>query len=242
MPEHETEAGVRLRVAELERQLAGVREELNAWHQEFTVRLDDSGHRCYQMDALEVGKMVQDAEAETRMAKQDLAEAQGLLRRFHAAGLLSYESGKTNAVGDVWRDVDRFLPKEGKCMYRGTKNVLEVYEPEADGRYTFATLHEPSGEREADDWLAENAHLKARVEDAEEVRRASVNEVLREKEAVEEQLRGYKALAERRREALTDVLEKRGCPRCSGPNYDGQHMDDCPYRAAIDCTPEEAKS
>ncbi len=29
--------------------------------------------------------------------------------------------------------------------YRVTKNVLEVYEPEAEGWYTLATLHEPSG-------------------------------------------------------------------------------------------------
>jgi len=46
--------------------------------------------------------------------KRQLAEALGLLRRFHVAGLLSYESGKTDAVGDVWRDVDRILSKEGK--------------------------------------------------------------------------------------------------------------------------------
>jgi len=54
-----------------------------------------------------------DAHSDLVKALEALEEAQGLLRRFHVAGLLSYESGKTNAVGDVWRDVDRFLPKEG---------------------------------------------------------------------------------------------------------------------------------
>ncbi len=38
--------------------------------------------------------------------------------------------------------------------YRRTKNILEVYEPEAEGWYTFATLHEPSGERDVDELLA----------------------------------------------------------------------------------------
>ena len=46
-------------------------------------------------------------------ALEALEEAQGLLRRFHIAGSLSYESGKTDAVGDVWRDVNRILSKEG---------------------------------------------------------------------------------------------------------------------------------
>jgi len=52
-------------------------------------------------------------EAAIEAFEEALEEVQGLLRRFQAAGLLSYESGKTNAVGDVWRDVDRFLSNEG---------------------------------------------------------------------------------------------------------------------------------
>lgn len=38
--------------------------------------------------------------------------------------------------------------------YRRTKNILEAYEPEAEGWYTFATLHEPSGARDTDELLA----------------------------------------------------------------------------------------
>ena len=55
--------------------------ELASWHQEFTVSLDDDSQTQYRMDALEVGKMVQDAEAGARMARQDLKEAQVLLPR-----------------------------------------------------------------------------------------------------------------------------------------------------------------
>ena len=55
-------------------------DELNAWRMEFTTTLDD-GHP-YQMDALEAGKMLEDAEAEARMAKQDLDKA---LRKLEAA-------------------------------------------------------------------------------------------------------------------------------------------------------------
>ena len=53
----------------------------------------------------------------------------------------------------------------------------------------------------------ENAHLQARVEEAEEVRRSSVNEVLYEKEAVEEKLRGAAAREGVLVRALRDALE-----------------------------------
>jgi len=59
-------------ITALERQLAEAQDELNAWRLEFTTTLDDG--LPYQMDALEAGKMLEDAEAEARMAKQDLDE------------------------------------------------------------------------------------------------------------------------------------------------------------------------
>ena len=68
---------------------------------------------------------------------------------------------------------DRYLDDEGRCTFCG-RALLE----------------------------AENARLQAKVEEAEEVRRSSVNEVLREKEKVEERLRAAEALAERRKKAL----------------------------------------
>lgn len=65
-------------ITDLERWLAEAQEELNAWHQEFATTLDG---RPYQMDALEAGKVVQDAEARARMAVQDLEEAQGKIEQ-----------------------------------------------------------------------------------------------------------------------------------------------------------------
>ena len=56
-------------IADLQRQRQQAQEELSAWHQEFTVTLDNG--KPYTMDALEAGKTVQDAEAEARMAQQD---------------------------------------------------------------------------------------------------------------------------------------------------------------------------
>ena len=50
-----------------------VREELSAWHQEFTVTVNG---KPYTMDPIEAGKMVQDAEAEARMATQDKEAAE----------------------------------------------------------------------------------------------------------------------------------------------------------------------
>jgi len=95
----------------------------------------------------------------------------------------------------------------------------------------------------------ENARLQARVEEAEEVRRSSVNEVLREKEAVEEQLRcaealveeletereehrqhaqNYKALAERRGEAPEP------CEKCGGEGRITNEADGAP-RITSEC-------
>ena len=62
--------------------MAEAQDELNAWHLEFTTTLDNG--LPYQMDALEAGKVLEDAEAETRMAKQDLKEAQEKLERIES--------------------------------------------------------------------------------------------------------------------------------------------------------------
>ncbi|KKK56383.1 hypothetical protein LCGC14_3065070 [marine sediment metagenome] len=53
--------------------LKQAQEELSAWHQEFTVTVNG---KPYPLDPIEAGKMVQDAEAEARMATQDKEAAQ----------------------------------------------------------------------------------------------------------------------------------------------------------------------
>lgn len=53
--------------------LKQAQEELSAWHQEFTVTVNG---KPYPLDPIEAGKMVQDAEAEARMATQDKEQAQ----------------------------------------------------------------------------------------------------------------------------------------------------------------------
>lgn len=65
--------------ANLQRQLQQAQEELATWHQEFTTTHNG---KSYQMDALEAGKMVQDTEAEARLAKQDLQEVQEEVREW----------------------------------------------------------------------------------------------------------------------------------------------------------------
>ena len=95
------------RIDDLERQLAEERARINCatnngWLSDDLECAGEDGPACWK-------HLLTEARGEL----EALEEAQGLLRRFHAAGLLSYESGKTNAVGDVWRDVDRILSQEG---------------------------------------------------------------------------------------------------------------------------------
>jgi len=62
-------ASLQARIAELEAEVAALREELDSWEQEFTRVLDDG---CpYIQDALEAGHELADAEARARMAGQD---------------------------------------------------------------------------------------------------------------------------------------------------------------------------
>jgi len=88
---------------------------------------------------------------------------------------------------------------------------------------------------------AENAHLQARVEEAEETRRASVNEVIREKEAVEEKLRCAEAQSEQRREALELAARRIEALLIGKKDARSQHPWVKEVRAAIDISPEEAR-
>jgi len=91
--------------------------ELSAWRQEFTVTLDDESRTQYQMDALEAGKMVQDVEAEARMAKHDLEEAKAYTkeledyREFWIARNDKAEVERDEVQGEL-EDVRRALDKD----------------------------------------------------------------------------------------------------------------------------------
>ena len=115
--------------------LEGAQEELESWHREFTVTLDD-GHTRHQMDALEAGKVVEDAEAKARMAAQDLAEAQGRLRKANC----DYGEGWISDDLECGTDVEPWCGKHAVLYY--IKVNKEIQGKLAEAQETIKAVRE----------------------------------------------------------------------------------------------------
>jgi len=93
--------------------------------------------------------------------------------------------------------------------YRRTKNILEVYVPEAEGWYTFATLHEDSMS-DADNWLAENARLQERLQSWEEGSEPAVAELVEAEDQAQQEWYEAQASAQERKRERDEAVRQLG--------------------------------
>ena len=93
--------------------------------------------------------------------------------------------------------------------YRRTKNILEVYVPEAEGWYTFATLHEDSMS-DADNWLAENARLQERLQSWEEGSEPAVAELVEAEDQAQQEWYEAQASAQERKQERDEAVRQLG--------------------------------